>query len=125
MAKLIVGFRQMQQVQLLNKNHEDLSLHLIDTYDLDENAQYLNSKKYRLYCKNKTSFFRSHSLPWVKFPVYTYQTYDVFVLQMKQSDMSTSRAGLELNHVRTDISFIGKNFLFVAAFTWLPSLIDH
>ena len=39
----------MRQVQALNKNHEDLSGPLIDTYHLVGNTQYLNSKKYRLY----------------------------------------------------------------------------
>ena len=64
-----MGFRQVQQVKALDKNHEKLPWPLIDIYNFVVNAQYHNSEKYRLHLKKNNSFFGSHSLPWVKFTI--------------------------------------------------------
>ena len=53
LAKFTRCFMQVQQVQVLNWNHEYLSLSLIDTYRLTVTRQYIYEVNYYSHCKKK------------------------------------------------------------------------
>ena len=84
LAKFTKCFKQVQQVKVLNKGHEDLCWPLIDTYKLAVYRQYLYLVIYRSHRRKKLSHFLgvilrpgwNHPYVYVSSARFIWQEYD-------------------------------------------------